>query len=148
MLDIIPGDLWVGLAVLTLLLYTIKWIQGRKKNTIYRISPESLKRSKRVMLGVLPLLENNAQGVLDEERLPYPKENIKSAAKILAYFYWKENRQEELMRVKNCFIGLARFQNPDLELETREKRLARDRKKLTREFECYITHSSRNTRAV
>jgi len=141
-MNIIDKELWGAIIALTAILYGIKWLIGRRKVKVYRISPKSLERSKRVILRVLPLTEDGDHFPLDDQRLPYPKDNVKSAAKILAYYYWKENRQEELMRIKACFIALSRFQSTDLETDTREKKASRDKKRLTREFECYITHSS------
>lgn len=140
MTDILDWEIWAGLLLLTALLYTMKWIQSRRKRTVYRISSESLKRSQQVIMHTLPIVENTP-GLIDDTRLPYPKDNIKSAAKILSYYYWKEHRMEELGRVKNCFISLARFQTEEMDDEIREKRAKQEEVKLTREFECYITHS-------
>lgn len=144
MFDILDMEIWVGILALTAVLYFIKFLQSQNKRTVYRISPASLKRSKEVMLKVLPLIEDDEVTLLDERRLPYPKDNIKSAAKILAYFYWKKDQQTELMRVKHAYISLARFQNTDMELETQAQKLAKEQKRLTREFECYIAHSPFN----
>ncbi|QJB58360.1 hypothetical protein HFN16_03910 [Pseudodesulfovibrio sp. zrk46] len=140
-------EIWIGLIALTALLYLIKFIQGRSKRTVYRISSESLQRSKQVMLKVLPLVENveTDSELLDDRRLPFPKDNIKSAAKILAYYYWKQDQQTELARVKNVFISLSRFQDVDLGLEDQARRLSSEKKRLTREFEYYITHSPFST---
>ncbi len=43
---------------------------GPEKNTVYRISADSLKRSKEVMLTVLPLVEDGEEGPIDSCRLP------------------------------------------------------------------------------
>lgn len=135
-------NLWIGLGVLTAVLYMLKWLQGRRKVTVYRISPTSLKRSRDVMLKVLPLVEDGADGHLDETSLPVDKTTVKSAAKILAYHFWKEDQHEELARTKNCFISLSRFQNRDLEPEARERLATRERARLVQEFDCYLTHTS------
>lgn len=135
-------DFWLGLIALTCALYLLKWFQGRRKVTVYRVSPASLRRSKDVMLRVLPLVEDGRDCPLDETSLPCDKTTIKSAAKILAYHFWKEKQHEELARTKLCFVSLARFQNRDLDAEARERLLARERERLVREFDCYLTHSS------
>lgn len=136
------ANLWLGLVAVTCALYMLKWLQGRRKVTVYRVSPASLKRSKDVMLRVLPLVEDGSDCVLDDTGLPCDKATIKSAAKILAYYFWKENQHEELARVKQCFIAMARFQNRDLDPEARERLAGRERERLLREFECYLTHAS------
>ena len=133
-------EIWIGLFALTAVLYVAKWWQGNRKVTVYRISPESLQRSKDVMLQVLPLVEDEQDSSLDAKRLPYSKENIKSAAKILAYYYWKENCHEELSRIKSCFISLARFQNADLDPAARRRLQEGEKKRLTRELDYYLTH--------
>lgn len=135
-------NFWLGLIALTCALYLLKWFQGRRKVTVYRISPASLRRSKDVMLRVLPLVEDGRDCPLDETSLPCDKTTIKSAAKILAYHFWKENQHEELARTKLCFVSLARFQNRDLDSDASERLLTRERERLVREFDCYLTHSS------
>lgn len=141
MSDILDWEIWAGLLLLTVILYGFKYLQSRRKTTVYRISEDSLKRSQQVLLQVLPLVEGSDGGLLDDNHLPYPKENVKSAAKILAYYYWKKHRLEELSRVKNCFIALSRFQNIDIDDDIRHKRAKQEESKLIREYECYITHS-------
>lgn len=144
-MEVFDKELWAGLLSLTALLYFLRWLQARRKVKVYRISPESLERSRDVMRQVLPLIEDNgvdeeASGeIIAASRLPFPKDNVKSAAKILAYYYYKEKRHEELMRVKNCFLALARFQSDDLDEDARERLRKREEHKLTREFECYLT---------
>lgn len=133
-------EVWVGLFALTALLYMVKWWQGTRKVKVYRISPQSLERSKEVMLKVLPLVEDEKESVLDAVRLPYPKDTVKSAAKILAYYYWKENRPEELGRVKRCFVSLARFQPRGEDEELTDRRALREKKRLVRELDYYLTH--------
>ncbi|WP_319470875.1 hypothetical protein [uncultured Pseudodesulfovibrio sp.] len=142
----IDMEIWIGLIGLTAILYLIKWLQGRKKNTVYRISADSLKRSKEVMLTVLPLVEDGEEGPIDSCRLPYAKDSVKSAAKILAYYYWKQDRPEELLRVKQCFVSLSRFQDRDLDPISQEKHCEREKARLTRELNCYMTHSPFKTR--
>lgn len=134
-------EMWIGLFVLTAVLYSLKWIQGRRKNTVYRISPESLRRSKRVLLDVLPLVEDEEESLLDTSRLPYPKDNIKSAVKILAYYFSRQQQHEELERVKNCFVSLSRFQSADLDPETQQRRAESERKRLARELQSFMTNS-------
>lgn len=142
MLELLDKELWIGLLALTGLLYLAKFLQSRQKQTVYRISPESLQRSREVMLKILPLVEDkDFQPIIDERHLPYPKDNIKSAAKILAYYYWKRDQQTELQRVKNAFISLSRFQDLEMEHADQEREQSREQKVLTREFECYLTHS-------
>lgn len=143
MFDILDKEIWIGMVALTAILYMIKFFQSRCKRTVYRISPESLQRSKEVMMKVLPLVETgeDESALLDDRRLPCSKENIKSAAKILAYFYWKKDQHTELQRVKNVYISLARFQDVDMGLEDQARRLSSEKKRLTREFEHYMAHS-------
>jgi len=137
----IDNEIWVGILVLTAVLYGIKWIQSKRTVTIYRISPESLDRSKKVMMAVLPLIEDGKNSLLDATRLPCHKNNIKSAAKILAYYFWKEKQHEELARVKNCFIALSRFQNQDLDSDAQERLASKEKQRFTHEIENYIRHS-------
>jgi hypothetical protein len=135
-------NIWLGVIVMTILLYCFKWWLGRsRKVKVYRISPQSLKLAKQVIVGVLPLVEDGESFPLDERRLVYPKEDVKSAAKIMAYYFWKKRRHEELSRVKNCFVSLARFQDIELDLEAQERRASRERAKLERELNYYMTHS-------
>ena len=135
-------NIWLGVIVLTILLYCFKWWLGRsRKVKVYRISPESLKRAKEVVVGVLPLVEDGENFPLDERRLVYAKEDVKSAAKIMAYYFWKKRRHDELSRVKNCFVSLARFQDIELDLEAQERRASRERGQLERELNYYMTHS-------
>lgn len=137
----IDTEIWVGIFSLTAILYIFKWIQSRKKTRVYRVSPESLQRSKQVMLLVLPLVEDGRESPLDISRLPYPKESIKSAAKILAYYFWKKEQIEELERIKHCYVSLSRFQHEDQDAETRDRRAATEKKRLTRELNFFLTHS-------
>lgn len=137
----IDTEIWIGILALTAILYGFKWLQSRRKVKVYRISPDSLERSKKVMLQVLPLVESEGEGPLDEIKLPYPKDHVKSAAKILAYYYQRENRLEELGRVKNCFVSLSRFQNRDSDPDLQEKRAEREKIRLTNELNCFLTHS-------
>jgi hypothetical protein len=142
-------NIWLGVIVLTILLYTFKWWFGRRRKVkVYRVSPESLKRAKEVVVGVLALVEDGESFPLDERRLLYPKEDVKSAAKIMAYYFWKKRRHDELSRVKNCFVSLARFQDTGLDLEAQERRAARERARLERELNYYMTHSPFNARRV
>ena len=141
MTDVLDWEIWAGLLLLTAILYALKFLQSRRKTTVYRVSADSLKRSQEVMLLVLPIVESTGGDLIDHNRLPYPKESIKSAAKILSYYYWKKHRLEELSRIKNCFIALSRFQREDMDEEARAKRAKREETKLTREYECFVTHS-------
>lgn len=137
----IDTELWLGILILTAILYGFKWIQSRRKHKVYRISPDSLQRSKKVMLQILPLVEDENEGPLDEVRLPYTKDHVKSAAKILAYYYHRENRPEELGRIKNCFVSLSRFQNRDTDPDLQEKRMEREKRRLTNELNGFLTRS-------
>jgi hypothetical protein len=142
-------NIWLGVIVLTILLYIFKWWLGRsRKVKVYRVSPESLKRAKAVVVGVLFLVEDGENFPLDERRLAYPKEDVKSAAKIMAYYFWKKRRHDELSRVKHCFVSLSRFQDTGLDLEAQERRAARERAQLERELNYYMTHSPFNARRV
>lgn len=142
-------NIWLGVIVLTILLYGIKWWHGRsRKVKVYRISPESLKRAKEVVVSVLSVVEDDENFPLDEKRLPYAKEDVKSAAKIMAYYFWRKRRQEELTRIKQCFVALSRFQDASLDLEAQERRAARERVRLQRELDFYMTHSPFTARRV
>jgi hypothetical protein len=135
-------NIWLGVIVLTILLYGIKWWHGsHRKVKVYRVSPQSLKRAKEVVVGVLPMVEDGESFPLDEKRLVYSKEDVKSAVKIMAYYFWKKRQHDELSRVKNCFVSLARFQDSGLDLETQERRASRERTRLERELNYYMTHS-------
>ncbi|WP_238528160.1 hypothetical protein [Pseudodesulfovibrio mercurii] len=135
-------NIWLGVIVLTILLYGLKWWHGRgRKVKVYRVSPESLKRAKEVVVPVLALVEDGESFPLDEQRLVHSKEDVKSAAKIMAYYFWKKRRQEELARIKHCFVALSRFQDASLDLEAQERRSARERARLEREINFYLTHS-------
>ncbi|MBI9078549.1 MAG: hypothetical protein JEY79_02255 [Pseudodesulfovibrio sp.] len=133
--------LWIAMLSLAAIVYLLKAFQNNKPIKVYRITPKSLQTSKRIMLEVLPLVEDGQTNPLDDACLPYSKDNIKSAAKILAYYFWKENQHKELVRIKHCFISLSRFQDAALTLESREKRTSKERTRLTREFNCYITRT-------
>jgi len=138
-------ELWIGIIGLTILLYGLKWfVTHRRKVKVYRISPQSLQRSKEVMVAVLPLVEDGESFPLDDARRPYPKEDIKSAAKIMAYYFWRKKKHDELKRVKNCFIAISRFQDSSLDLETQERAASREKKQLARELDYYMTHSPFN----
>ncbi|WP_285906676.1 hypothetical protein [Pseudodesulfovibrio pelocollis] len=134
-------DTWLLLGAGTAALLMVKWFVGSRKVTVYRISPGSLNRSKNVMLRVLPLVEDGAEHPLDETCLPCDKTTVKSAAKILAYHFWKEKQHEELDRIKQCFIALSRFQNRDLDPEARERLQSRERARLASEIECFLTNA-------
>ncbi|MFH1914594.1 MAG: hypothetical protein ABIK45_10005 [Pseudomonadota bacterium] len=136
------ADTWILLGAGTGTLFLLKWFIGRRKVTVYRISPGSLKRSKDVMMRVLPLVEDGAEHPLDETCLPCDKTTVKSAAKILVYHFWKEKQHEELARTKQCFIALSRFQNRDLDPEARERLQSRERGRLVSEIECFLTHAT------
>ena len=140
-------NLWLGVIVLTVLLYLFKWwLERSRKLKVYRVSPQSLKLAKKVVVGVLPLVEDGESFPLDKKRLIYAKEDVKSAAKIMAYYFWKKRRHEELSRVKNCFVSLARFQDMGLDLEAQERKASRERAQLERELNYYMTHAPFNAR--
>ncbi|NDV19660.1 hypothetical protein GO013_09540 [Pseudodesulfovibrio sp. JC047] len=138
----IDTQVWVGILVTTFLLYLLKWYVLRKRKVkIYRISRESLHRSKDVLMAVLPLVEDESDHPLDESMLPYSKEDIKSAAKILAYYFWRKRRHEDLQRIKHCFVAISRFQNPKHDLEAQARAATWERNRLERELNLYMTHS-------
>lgn len=140
-------QLWMGLIILTILLYSLKWWHDKARRVkVYRVSPESLKRSKQVMMAVLPLIEDGHDHPIDRSRLRYAKEDVKSAAKIMAYYFWLKKQHDELTRVKDCFVGISRFQDSHLEQDARERLAERERKQLERELEFYMTHSPFNAR--
>lgn len=142
MLDAIDYDIWIGIFILTAALYLVNHLRNRDKRTVYRISPESLQRSKKVMMSVLPIIEDPEEdSIIDQRKLAYPKENIKSAAKILAYYYWTKKQPEELSRVQNAFIALSRFQNSMQGSEDQTREMMREKKANTREFEDYLSRS-------
>ena len=141
------SQLWTGLILLTILLYALKWWHDTARRIkVYRVSPESLKRSQQVMVAVLPLIEDGHDNPIDRSRLRYTTEDVKSAAKIMAYYFWLKRQHDELTRVKNCFVGIARFQDRELEEDARERQAERERKQLERELDYYMTHSPFNAR--
>lgn len=141
MIDIIDNTFWLALLGVTGLLYAINWFVDQRKHTIYRISEESLTTSKKVMLKVLPLVEDGSDVPLDIAQLPFDKENVKSAAKILAYMYLKGRQGDDFNRVRDCFIALSRFQDLEQAPEKVEKRMKRERKKFRKDFDGYIKRS-------
>jgi hypothetical protein len=144
MLDI---EIWLGLLILTTLLYGIKWWHERARQvTVYRISPESLKRSKQVIMDVLPLVEDGESFPLDSVSLRHSKDDVKSAAKILTYYFWKKKQHDELVRIKSCFVAISRFQDRNHDMETQERRASRERKQLERELAFYMTHTPFNAK--
>ena len=146
-MDVLDKELWLGLVTLTCLLYMLKWFMGRKRTVrIYRVSPESLRRSKNIMVKVLPLIEDDGDHPLDISRLPCSKEDIKSAAKILAYYFYIKKQQTELARVKRTFTAISRFQDSAMDPETQEKRMLREHRQLERELQFYMTHSPFNVK--
>lgn len=150
MFEILDTEIWIGLFALTAVLYFIRYLQrNNNKRTVYRVSNDSLQRSREVMMTVLPLVEEgDTKAIIDKRRLPYPKKNVKSAAKILAYYYWKKKQPDEFARVKNAYISLARFQEKDTELEEQARFMAREKKSNTHEFEFYMTQSPFNVKKV
>lgn len=141
MLDMIDNVFWLYLLGGTAALYVLNWLVGRRKHTVYRISNDSLAKSKQVMIRLLNLVEDEKKDPLDEQTLPFEKEQIKSAAKILAYFYLKQRLPQDYQRVKKGFIALSRFQNTELDTAKQESNMKRDAKKLEREFNMYIRRS-------
>ena len=140
-------NIWVGVIALTAILYGVKWwLSSTRKVRVYRISPESLKRAKEVLIAVLPLVEDGESFPLDQTRLLHSKEDVKSAAKILAYYFWRRKQHDELARVKQCFVALSRFQDNTADLEAQERQAARERAQLERELNYYMTHSPFNAR--
>lgn len=140
-------NIWLGVIVLTVILYFIRWWHtSKRKVRVYRVSPESLKRAKEVLLGVLPLVEDGESFPLDRARLLHSKEDVKSAAKILAYYFWRRKQHDELARVKQCFVSLSRFQDGAADLEAQERQASRERAQLERELSYYMTHSPFNAK--
>jgi len=134
-------ELWIAIIGATALLYVIKWFLDKKRKVkVYRISPKSLQRSKDVMMAVLPLVEDGGKYPLDSARLPYPRKDIKSAAKILIYYFWREKQYEELERIKGCYVAISRFQDQMSDTDSQERRAIRDKKILQRELDLYLTH--------
>lgn len=125
----------------TAALYGVNMLVGRKKHTVYRISNDSLAKSKQVMIRILKLVEDGKKTPLDERSLPFEREQIKSAGKILAYYYLKQRLHEDYKRVKEGFIALSRFQDVSQEPSRLEALMKRDEKKLTQEFNLYIRRS-------
>ena len=133
------AEIWYGLIALTAVLYFMRWLQSRQKVKVYRISPQSLKKSKEVMVRVLPLVEDETDEPLDPDRLPYEKDAVKSASKILTYYYWRENQPEQMERVKKGFLGLSRFQSDELDFDARERLCAKELGRLQKEYDDYVS---------
>ncbi len=142
MIDMIDNMFWLYLLGATGILYALNWlVSTRRARKVYRISEDSLKVSKQVMLKVLPLVEEEGEDSLDIATLSISKDSVKSAAKILAYFYLKGEKQDDYIRVRNCFIALSRFQNQELKPKSIKRCMAREKRRLTREFNGYIARS-------
>jgi len=148
MLDVIDTEIWIGLFVLTGILYIARYIQRKNDTrTVYRVSAESLERSKKVMMSVLPLIEDtDGNSIIDIRHLAYPKENVKSAAKILAYYYWKKKQPAELSRVKNAYLSLGRFQDPSRSMDEQARLMTREGRLNEKEFKQYMSHSPFNVK--
>lgn len=101
---------WIPVFALLGVLLIIRAVWKPAKGKRYVISEESLKNSHKIAMEVLPLLES-AQDVRDVAELPYPKEKLKSALKILAYQFARNTQHEELARIKKAFVQLSRFQD-------------------------------------
>lgn len=142
MLDMIDNVFWLYLLGGTGILYAVNWfVSRRSKRTVYRISNDSLAKSKQVMIRLLNIVEDEKTTPLDERSLPFEREQIKSAAKILAYFYLKQRLPEDYRRVKAGFIALSRFQNMEHAELRQEAQMKKEAKQLKREFEIYIRRS-------
>lgn len=145
MYDIIEENmLWFFILAGTALLYGLNYfvsLSRKKTQTVYRISNESLAKSKQVMIRLLKLVEDGQNTVLDERSLPFQKDDIKSAGKILGFFYLRQRLPEDYQRVKEGFIALSRFQDIELPPNKLEALMKRDAAKLKLEFEAYIRRS-------
>lgn len=134
--------IWVGLLGGTAALYLLNYILNRSsKQTVYRISNDSLAKSKQVMLRVLKLVEDEQNTPLDERLLPFEKEQIKSAGKILGYFYLSKRLSEDYRRVKDGYIALSRFQDLKLPENKQLDLMKKEAIHLRYEFEAYIRRS-------
>lgn len=141
MIDFIDNTFWLYMVGGTAVLYGVNWMIGQKKHTVYRISNDSLSKSKQVMIRVLNLVEDGKKDPIDRRSLPFKEEHVKSAAKILAYYYLKKRLPEDYHRVKQGYISLSRFQESSLSPERQEAQMKRDARKLANEFNIYIKRS-------
>lgn len=130
----LDNEVWIPIFAVTALILIVKlaWRPRRKK--VIRVTPDSLKISRHVALQVLPLVEDESSHPIDEKLLPYPKEKVKSALKILAYQFTRSNQKDELHRIKKCYIELARFQDLELAGENVDSICTRERARLDSEI--------------
>ncbi|WP_243544057.1 hypothetical protein [Pseudodesulfovibrio tunisiensis] len=135
-------DIWIPLFCLLGFLLILRALLNRKTVKVYRVSPASLRASRRVVMDVLPLVETgDDRSILDIRELPHTKENIKSAVKILAYYFGKHRQSRDLIRVKTCYLSLSRFQECGLPDEEREQLAEEEKVQLLREFDFFITQT-------
>ncbi|GAB7022082.1 hypothetical protein [Salidesulfovibrio brasiliensis] len=139
----LDNDLWIPLFALMGLALVIKFAWRPKKRKILRISPASVQASRKVAIEVLPLVEGDADHPMDERLLPYPKDRIKSALKILIYQFAHTKQSGELERVKNCYVGLARFQDLEMLGENAVKVCASERERLSADIHRYLMNAPR-----
>lgn len=135
------NDLWIPLFALLGVAIIIKLAWKPRKRRILRISPESVEASRKVVIEVLPLVEGDADHPMDERMLPYPKDKIKSALKIVIYQLAHNRQKKELERVKNCYLGLARFQDLELAGENVAKMCESERERLCAEINRHILNA-------
>lgn len=111
---------------------------GRKRSkTMLRINEESLINAKKLVQKALHLMDSKP-GLMREGDLPASKEKVKRATQMLAYFYYKKGMSEDLHSIKDCYIGLHRFQPPMDDEDVRKTIAAREMEKLEKEFRTFL----------
>lgn len=132
-------DIWIALFVLMGVLLIIRTIMNKtNKRTVMRVNPDTVKASKEIVMRVLPLVEDDSSSLRGIHVLPCDKERIKSAAKIMAYCFNRNNQYEELARIRRCFVNLSRFQDDTLDEDERVRLAEREQKQLTLEIDNYL----------
>ncbi len=132
-------DIWIGLFALMGVLLIIRTIMTRKnKRKVMRVNPETVNASREIIMKVLPMVEDESTSLREMHSLPCEKDRVKSAAKIMAYCFNRNNQYEELARIRRCFVSLSRFQDDSLDEEERKRRAEREHSQLKREIDDYL----------
>lgn len=134
-------SLWIPLFALLGIALIVRFAWKPKPRKVLRISADSLEASRKLALQILPLVEESGSHPLDEGLLPCPKSRVKSALKILAHQFSRNGKQEELTRIRNCYVSLSRFQDLGLAGEQIETVCATERERLDCEINKTILDS-------
>ena len=131
-------ELWIALFVAMGALVVLRAVWGKKRVKIQRMNESTLKTARKLVVPVLKLVEDGHDSLLDSNYLPSSKANVKNAAKVLAYYYWKTKQPVELKRITAGFVGISRFQDKAINDETREKVRKREQERFQQEIDQYM----------